>query len=241
MTGAPTCVAANLDTPHLIQAADLDTLVCEARIQERNFINGCPSSDAAGVELFRRAIEQQDQLAWEAILALYRGLLLAYCSRVVIRRLVPEDDQFYVERAFERFWRATRRAEIGQFRDLGAILSYLQMTLSSVLLDDARARRRQATLSLGNVSAEASLSDDPAGLATSRGAGRELWRTIEAELHDDDERLIARLSFLHGMAARHIRTRYPERFVRIGDIYRIKRNIVERLRHSPAIRELLRD
>src|SRR3954453_2834340 len=115
MNGAPTCVAADPDAPHLVRSADLDTLVCEARIQERNFINGCPSSDAAGVELFRRAIEQQDQLAWAAIVDLYRGLLLAYCSRVVMRRLVPEDDQFYVERAYERFWQATRNAGIGQF------------------------------------------------------------------------------------------------------------------------------
>jgi len=190
------------------------------------------------VELFRRAIEQQDQLAWEAIVDLYRGLLLASCSRVVIRRLVPEDDQFYVERAYERFWQATRNAGIGQFRDLGAILSYLKMCLSSVLLDDARARRRQATVSLDDVSAESRLSDDPAGMAASRGAGRELWRAIEAELHDDDERLIARLSLLQGMPARHIRMRHPERFARIEDIYRIKRNIVERLRHSTAIREL---
>src|SRR5262245_20159970 len=96
-----------------VAGLSVDELCADARDQELRFVSGLPSSDAAGVELFRRAIEQHDEAAWSAVVLLYQGLLTAYCGRLLVRGLVHEDDQFCVERAFERFWRATRAAGLG--------------------------------------------------------------------------------------------------------------------------------
>src|SRR5690349_10223458 len=134
--------------PDALREARLELLLDEARLQEHRFLSRCVSSDAAGVELFRRAVEQQDGLAWQGVLELYRPLLLAQTGRVLIRGLVHEDDQFCVDRAFERFWRATRANGLAQFPDLASILKYLKLCLASVLLDEARARRRQPAVSL---------------------------------------------------------------------------------------------
>jgi DNA-directed RNA polymerase specialized sigma24 family protein len=210
--------------------------LCEAaRAQERNFVNGLPSEDAAGVELFRRAIDLDDAQAWAAVFELYRGLLLAQASRQVIRGLVGEDDAFCVDRAFQRFWRATRQRGMHEFNDLGSILKYLKMCLASVLLDEARARKRQACVSIDDVPPDAHVSADPATMVVGHSAGRDLWLAIDHELRDDAERQVAYLSFVSGLTPREISSRCPERFADITEIYRIKRNVIDRLRRSPEI------
>jgi DNA-directed RNA polymerase specialized sigma24 family protein len=217
----------------------IETLFAEARAQEANFVRGEPSDDAAGVELFRRAIEAADDEAWEAVVALYRGLLVAQSARQVVRTLVNEDAGFCVDRAFQRFWRATRARGIHEFADLASILKYLKMCLGSVLLDEARARRRQACVSIDDLSPDARVSSDPSAEVVASIAQRELWKTIDSELPDDSERLVAHLSFVGGLSPREICALHPEHFAEVSDVYRLKRNLIERLRRSQAIHELL--
>jgi DNA-directed RNA polymerase specialized sigma24 family protein len=217
----------------------LQDLCAEARQQEHNFVGGLPSDGGAGLELFRRAIVERDDAAWTAVMTLYRGLLLAQTGRQVVRGLVLEDDGFCVDRAFQRFWRATQAGRMHQFSDLGSILKYLKLCLASVMLDEARARRRQATTSLDRLAPGASISTDPTAEAIGRIARAELWRAIESELRDERERLVARLSFVGGLTPREIYARHPQRFGAIGDVYRVKRNVLERLRHSGAIGRLV--
>src|SRR3981081_581194 len=83
----------------------IEILCVTARAQEGNFVRGEPSDDSAGLELFRRAIVDADEAAWEAVVALYRGLLIVRCARQVVRSLVDEDARFCVDRAFQRFWK----------------------------------------------------------------------------------------------------------------------------------------
>src|SRR3982074_677878 len=163
----------------------LHELYEEARAQERNFVNRAPSQDAAGVELFRRAIDLGDERAWAMVIEMYRGLLHAQAGRQVIRGLVDEDDTFCVDRAFQRFWRATRERGMHEFGDLGSILKYLKLCLGSVLLDEARARKRQASVSIAALPAEAHVSIDPTAMVIGHNAGRDLWLAFDAELRDD--------------------------------------------------------
>jgi hypothetical protein len=48
------------------------------------------------------------------------------------------------------------------------------------------------------------------------------------------------LSFVLDLKPGEIQERHPELFASVDDVYRIKRNVVERLRRSPQIREFLR-
>src|SRR3981081_976397 len=139
----------------------LEDLRDEALAQEHNFVHKLPSQDAGGVELFRRAIDLGDERAWATVIELYRGLLHAQAGRQVIRGLVDEDDAFCVDRAFQRFWRATRERGMHDFGDLGSILKYLKLCLGSVLLDEARARKRQSSVSIDDLPPGGPLSTDP--------------------------------------------------------------------------------
>src|SRR5690242_20411322 len=90
----------------------VDELRALAQAQELSFARGEANDDAAGLELFRRAMTQGDPAAWQAVMDLYRGLLVAQASRRVIRGLVVEDDGFCVDRAFQRFWQASRNGHL---------------------------------------------------------------------------------------------------------------------------------
>src|SRR5438067_1233330 len=126
----------------------VEELRAEAWAHEGRFGRGEGSDDRAGVELFRRAVIEQDEAAWGAIVEVYRGMLVAQAGRRTVRGLVIEDDGFCVDRAFQRFWSASRAGRVRELRDLASLLKYLKMCLGSVLLDEARARRRQAWVCL---------------------------------------------------------------------------------------------
>jgi hypothetical protein len=217
----------------------VDELRAQAQAQELSYSRGEASDDAAGLELFRRAMDEGDEAAWHVIVEVYRGLLVAQAGRRVIRGLVVEDDGFCVDRAFQRFWRACQNGKVHQFNDLASILKYLKLCLGSVLLDEARARRRQAWVSIDDVPPETCVSGDPAAQVLGRLAGRELWAVIDRELADVQERMVARLSFVSGLSPREILARHPEAFQDVFDVYRTKRNMIERLRRSTALKSLL--
>src|SRR5579859_3785563 len=195
----------------------LDELRARAQAQELSYSRGEANDDAAGLELFRRAMHDADAGAWQVITEVYRGLLVAQASRRVVRGLVAEDDGFCVDRAFQRFWRASQNGRVHRFNDLGSILKYLKMCLGSVLLDEARGRRRQAWVSIDDVPPETCLSGDPAAQVLSRLAGSELWAAINKELVNPQERLLARLSFVSALSPREILTRHPEKFQDVFD------------------------
>jgi hypothetical protein len=217
----------------------LEELRAQAQAEESNYTHGEAGDDAAGLELFRRALEDADEAAWQAVIDVYRGLLVSQASRRAIRGLVVEDDGFCVDRAFQRFWRAGQNGRIHQFNDLASILKYLKMCLGSVLLDEARARRRQAWVSIEDVAPETCVSPDPAAEVIGSIAGADLWATIDRELPQPEERLVARLSFVSGHSPREIFARHPDTFDDVFAVYRTKRNMIERLRRSAALRQLL--
>jgi DNA-directed RNA polymerase specialized sigma24 family protein len=218
--------------------APVEVLCAQARAQEANFVRGEPSDGAAGFELFRRAMVHADSAAWAAVIALYRGLLMAQTRRQVISGFVDEDAGACADRAFERFWLATRLRSMRGFDDLGSILKYLKMCQWSVLLDEARRRRRQACVPIGDLPAEPSVSADPSA-EVDRLTHSKLWVTIEQSLRDEPERLVARLSFIADLTPRQIRARHPDCFPTVADVYRVKRNVLGRLRRDKAILTLL--
>ncbi len=80
---------------------------------------------------------------------------------------------------------------------------------------------------------------DAEAVAAGEVAVQELRRAIDAELHDEAERLVAHLCLVLDLKPREVSARHPDRFADVADVYRVKRNLLERLRRSPAIRRFL--
>lgn len=219
----------------------LAEIASACRAETEKFLRNLPSCADYCYELFRRAICQRDQPAWEAVLAQYRGIVLSWVRQHSAASSLREDDEYWINRAFTRFWGAIGADRFSRFETLAALLKYLKMCVNSVLLDDMRARAVAQVESLDEQPAEqAGNTVDAEVMAVGRLAGGELWQTIAAEIADEAERVVVYLSFALDMKPAEIFERYRALYASVGDVYRIKRNVLERLRRSPAIQTFLR-
>lgn len=203
------------------------------------FLRGEPRDDAFCFELFERAIARREPDAWEAIMGQYRGIVLAYVGQHSAAAMVREPDDYWVNRAFQRFWMAVGPDRFGQFTDLAALLKYLKLCVHSVLLDEVRSRKVASTGSLDEVPETHAATETAEETVVGELSGQQLWRVISHELQGDAERMVAVLSFARDLKPAEIYSRHPTLYESVGDVYRIKRNILERLRRSPEVRAFL--
>jgi hypothetical protein len=70
-------------------------------------------------------------------------------------------------------------------------------------------------------------------------AGAQLWEAVLKQLQDDSERVVAQLSFMRDLKPSEIFDRHPRLYESVADVYRVKRNVIERLRRSPEVRAFL--
>ena len=194
-----------------------------------------PSRDEFCLELLRRAIVGRDQVAWEAILVQYRGMVLSWLRKGYGTAMRGEDDDYWINRTFERFWQAVGPERFGLFPSLANLLQYLKQCAITALLDDARQRTRDR---LDDQASTPLLpAADPEPLALDKLGQQDLWALIMAEVQNEAERLVAHESFALDLKPGEIYERYPLHFADTADVYRIKRNLLDRLRRNPRIRD----
>jgi DNA-directed RNA polymerase specialized sigma24 family protein len=209
------------------------------REQTRRFLSDQASDDTFGLELWRRAIEERDQFAWEALMTQYRGLVIASIRRHPLAHMAYDDVDDWVCRVFERFWRAIDAGRFSSFSDIAAVMGYLKMCAHSVLTDAARSRRSDREAPLSDAIAAPAGGRDLTEQVIGSLVGEQLWQAIQLELQDDAERCLAYLSFVREMRPAEIQTRRPDLFPSNAEVYRVKRNILDRLRRSERIQSFL--
>jgi hypothetical protein len=217
----------------------LSDLARRCREETLRFLHGEPRDDAFCFEAFARAVVGRDDLAWDAIVAQYRGIVLAYVGQHTVSTLVRESDDYWVNRAFQRFWMAVGPDRFAQFPDLAALLKYLKLCVHSVLMDEVRARRSGAVTSLEEFALDAPSPNSSEQSAVGVLAGEQLWDAILRQLQDDAERVVAFLSFTRGLKPAEIFERHPRLYMSVADVYRVKRNVIDRLRRSSEVRAFL--
>lgn len=192
-------------------------------------------------ELFRRAIVDRSQRAWELVYVQYRPLVASWVKRHPAYVNSGEEAQYYVNRAFERMWRAIPAAKFNRFPDLKALLRYLQMCVHSVVLDKVRAAeqavvdRQVENVTTENL-AEAAADGD---LALGPIHRQEFWEQISRRLRDAKEQRVVYGSFVLALKPRELYERYPNTFHDVKEIYRVKENVLARLGRDAQIREIL--
>ncbi|WP_141727722.1 hypothetical protein [Thermogemmatispora onikobensis] len=189
--------------------------------------------ERCGLEIFQRAILEGDQQAWALLQDRFSDLVRAWIrrhpKREIAIRLDSEDN--YIAQAFERFWQATAFKQDLQFTSLAAALSYLRASLNGAIMDTLRmyARPREASLSMpGYEGVSVSEDGDDSG---------ELWETLKSLLPQRRERYLAYLLFHCGLKPREVVRYCSQEFHSVQEVYRLRRNIVERLlRHADQLR-----
>lgn len=206
------------------------------------FLRQSVSNDRYCLELFRRAIVQRDDDAWSCIYQQYAPLVLTWITqRQSAAPLLGQDGSGpLVNAVFAKFAQALTPAKMDNFDSLAAILKYLKMCVHSVVADEVRSRQaRQYEETLEQMEHEPA-SDDPADDVVANISAQSLWQIIQEELNGEEERVLIYLAYIHGMKPSEISSQHRKLFPTVDDVYRIKRNVLERLRRNRRLQALFK-
>ena len=167
--------------------------------------------------------DNQEAWAWvqHCFGGMVRGWLRRHPQREVACRLESEEN--YVAQTFERFWQATASNQRVQFRTLAAALQYLHASLNGAILDMLRAYARPGEVPLSGPGepGEPLVEDDT--------ENSEVWESLHMLLINPREQRVAYLLFYCGLKPREIIRFCPQEWSDVQEIYRLRRNIIERL------------
>ena len=203
----------------------LPELAAQCMRELGNYRRGERCTDAYGLELLRRATFQNNQEAWVWVQhcfgGMVRGWLRCHPKREVACRL--ENEENYVAQTFERFWQATAFNQRMEFSTLAAALQYLRASLHGAIQDMLRAYARPREISLpGPGEAGEPLVEDNTD-------NSEVWESLHMILSNLREQRLAFLLFHCGLKPREIIRFCPQEWSDVQEIYRLRRNIMERL------------
>jgi hypothetical protein len=188
----------------------------------------------SSLELFRRAICERDEFAWSTIVDEYSQLVRVWIRQHPVTYQLHENHDDLVCGSFARFWAAVKPERWEHFCDLASVLRYLKLCAHSQVLDAARAARPWRTVPLDDLVDESTNGlDVEADLIDAMGAA-ELWQLVLEALSDESEQLVAYLSFVREVPPAQISARHPQLFPNAAAVYRVKRNILDRLRRGRA-------
>jgi DNA-directed RNA polymerase specialized sigma24 family protein len=222
-----------------LRLLDVDQLADACADHTARFFNRTAHDPGYCYELFRRAIVDRNNYAWDKVYRQYESLVAGWVKRHSGLSAAGEDVDYIVNCAFERLWAALLPEKFGEFGNVAGLLRYLQMCAHSVIVDHTRSTH------LPTLSLEES-GQPPAGdfssveeKVTDELERRRLWEKTLGLMQDDRESLVLRCSFVYNLKPSEIYDKYSNQFESNDQVYRIKRNLLNRLRRNPALQEFL--
>lgn len=210
-----------------------DELARRCAAEQERYHQGLASDDRYCLALFQRAMYGHDEFAWSLIYQRFSPTLLAWLHkhRYANAVLAQGEPDSFVTAAFGKFWQATAAPGMDskRFPTLAAALEYLKRCLNSAVMDAMRQlEARQREESLENVDTKET------GDKTSESA-QELWDILERALPDRRERRLAYLLFVLDYKPREVAQLFPRDFPTAQEVYRMTRNMLDRLRRNPSL------
>jgi len=214
-----------IDMEALPKDMRLSALADRCMSEINKYRRGEASSDQYCLEIFRRAMQEHNGEAWDLLVGRFQEFLLAAFRRhprceAALHLDSPEN---YVAQAFERFWVAAAYNRQVTFTSLGGALRYLRVCLNGAILDTLRAhaRRNEVPLPVPGFAGEPAVED--------QDEDSELWTIIRDMLSNERERRLAFYLYQCNLKPREIVRLRPQEFSKVDEIYRLRRNIVDRL------------
>lgn len=218
---------------------DLATLVKRCATESERFYRGQQHDTCFSYELFRRALVERDEAAWEQLYHHYCGLVEGWIRRSGAFTSSGESSEYFVVGAFTKFWRALTPERFASFPTLASLLQYLQLCATSVVIDSVRAQSWSEMLPEETIPAHLGPQTSPDEEAMSRVDRQEFWRFIDGQLNGEVERVVVYCSFVLGLTPRAIYAKRSELFQSVNDVYNVKRNVLGRLSRNPQLRQLM--
>jgi hypothetical protein len=188
--------------------------------------------------LFARAIKERDSDAWGTLSTRYRPVLIAWAIQYSARTPVSEPCDELADQAFARAWMALSPDRFAGFSCLAALMGYLRTCVMAAVLDSVRAAHaRERGLRRLTVGWPAT----PEQIVLGALERVELWRLVGSLAKTEAERTILLESFVNGLQPRAIQLRHADLFADVSTIYRVKQNLLDRLRRHPEIQQVCQE
>ncbi|HEX4205690.1 MAG TPA: hypothetical protein VHZ51_16135 [Ktedonobacteraceae bacterium] len=207
----------------------------ERCIQEmRKYRSKEPSDDRYCLEVLRRAVIGKNDAAWAVLRQQFHESIRLWFARHPYREAAlrhETSEQSFIDDTFRRFWQAVGDQAL-LFSSAAGVYSYLHMCLNCSIMDTLRAyaRPKEESLFDGSRPDELLLMEDAYH-------EDELWEVMKSVLPGERERRVAYLLFHCNLKPREIVRFCAREFQSEGEIYRLKRNIMERVsRNSDRIK-----
>lgn len=226
-------------TPDLLAALSLGSLSHRCAQESDHFFHRRSHDPRYCFELFRRAIVDRDERAWALLCAQYRPLLVGWVRRHPAFRDSGEEVDYFVNGALAKMWSAVTPQKFADFDNLKSLLRYLQLCVASVLTDHVRTAAFHQRLEDLPPRLEEDGDVDVEGRALQQAARQEFWEAVNQRLNDEKERLVVHYSYVVGYKPAELYERQKEQFADVREIYRIKENVLSRLRRDEALQQLL--
>jgi hypothetical protein len=217
----------------------LPALTRRCAIESEHFYHSRPYDARFAHELFRRALVERDEIAWEHVYTHYSPLVESWVRRSGAFAGSGESSEFFVGAAFTKFWRAVTPERFATFPTLATLLSYLQLCTGSVVIDSVRAQSWAEMVAEESLPADQMPRVSADDEALERVSRAEFWRYIDAQLNGEVERAVVLGSFVLGMKPGEICDQRPDLFASVADVYNVKRNVLSRLSRNPELRRRL--
>jgi len=185
-------------------------------------------------ELFRRAICDRAELAWNFIYKQYERQVAAWVKERLGFDVSEANIDYFVNSAFAKMWHALTLDKFSKFADLKSLLYYLKMCVYSVIVDHKRLVEPPSQY----VPDEAPIWGKDPGLEPEetmidREKHQAFWEWINERLHDEKERLVVYGSYDLDLKPKELYEQFRNIFGSVAEIYTIKQNILARLQRDP--------
>jgi hypothetical protein len=222
-----------------VQQMALDTLAQQCAQETDLYFKQKVHDNRYCFELFRRAIQEGSKAAWDLICSQYEALVTGWVIKHYAFSSSGEEAQYFVNGAFGKISGTITAEKFARFTDLGALLGYLKLCVHSVIIDFSRTSDFSNIVSLDSALKQKSSDPSPEEHALEQSEGRTLWNLLESRLHDRKERLVMHGSFVLDLKPQELLEHFRGEFSDIDEIYRIKQNVINRLRRDSDFRKFL--
>lgn len=226
-----------VSSSHHLDLASVIRLCREESHQERQAEHGyC-------FELFRRALTNNDQAAWEAIQRQYQGLISSWLRRANGEFMIASDEEDLIHTIFVKFWISLNRKEgllSETFPHIGALLKYLNRCALTTFLDFQNHEQRQIRLRrrlVQEVKVDGYATNPIPKFVEHEEQQEKLLAIREwarTQITDELEKNLYQLLYCEGLKPREIVARYPHLFPTTEDIRRVQARMLARARRALA-------
>jgi len=228
-----------MSTRDTIHSLSLDGLTQHCAEESDHFFHRRDNDPRYCFELFRRAVVEHNQRAWTFLCENYRPLVSGWVRRNRAFAAAGEEIDYFVNGAFAKMWSAMSAEKFDSFPDLKSLLRYLQLCVGSVVTDYARSTEYYEMLEDLPPGVEEATDVQVEDVALERTQRNVFWQAVGQRLNDDKERMVLHYSYVVGFKPSQIYEEKQDLFEDVREIYRIKENVLARLRRDSELQELL--